>query len=260
MGDSPPVFGRPSEASIREPMLRARGGAATAAVRAEGASTGWWTLRAASVVGVRHRLAGQAADDSFAWAHDGSRVAVAVADGIGSVSGAGRAAERAAVAAVESALRARPEDAVAAANEAAKGGGATTLVLAVLTGAGQADLVRVGDSSAFVVEAEGAWRELFPPPDEERSGTDTAALPSPEPPVEAASVGLSGGAVLVLATDGVTDPWRDGPTTVAPALVAGILGRPAPLELAALADFSRHGCHDDRTILCVWGRPEGPAR
>lgn len=63
---------------------------------------------------------------------------------------------------------------------------------------------------------------------------------------------LSSGDALVLVTDGVADPLRDGPETVAPAL-AGALGQPpGALSLIGLVDFSRQGCHDDRTLLGVW--------
>jgi serine/threonine protein phosphatase PrpC len=58
--------------------------------------------------------------------------------------------------------------------------------------------------------------------------------------------------VLVLASDGIADPWRDGPATVAPAFTELVASRPSPLALARLADFSRHGCHDDRTIVLLW--------
>jgi hypothetical protein len=259
MEPGPPVFGRPSPAAGREPALRERGDASTAGVRAEGGSTERWTIRAASVVGIRHRLAGQASDDSFAWAADDGRLAVAVADGIGSAEGAAGAALRAVTAAVGAALQAGVDAAVAAANRAAAGGGATTLVVATVEAGGEVASGRVGDSSAFVVDADGGWCELFEPPSEERLGADTAALPSPEPRLETAGARLGGG-VLVLATDGVADPWRDGPTTVAPALAAAVSGHPSALGLAAVTDFSRQGCQDDRTLLCVWARTPEPPR
>jgi hypothetical protein len=251
---SPPAFGQPSAAASREPVLRDSGDAMTAALRAEGGSTDWCTLRAASVVGVRHRLNGQPTDDSYAWACDPSGLAVAVADGIGATRGAGEAAHRATTAAVRAALAAGVEEAVRAANRAAEGGGATTLVVARIAPDGEISLGRVGDSSAFVVKPGGDWSELFDAPDDERVGSDTVGLPSHDPAVELVSALLPEGGVIALGTDGLADPWRDGPTTVAPRLAAALLERPAPHELAALIDFSRHGCHDDRTALCVWPR------
>ena len=139
-----------------------------------------------------------------------------------------------------------------AANRAAAGGGATTLVLAVLDRSGRVSLGRVGDSSAFLIGPGAVWSELFAPPEDDSVGTETAALPSQEPDPEVACAMVGPGDVLVLATDGVADPWRDGPETVAPSLAEAIAGRPRALELARLADFSRQGCHDDRTIIVVW--------
>ena len=234
------------------------GGAAGAGWRAEGASNSWVTLRAASVVGVRHRLAGQASDDSFAWASTDDVLAVAVSDGIGSVPGSAEAAERAARAAVGAAVVAaephqRVRSAFEAAGRAAAGGGATTLVVALVTPDGAAALGRVGDSTAFLVDADGGWEELFDPPDPDRADTATAALPGDDDPA-VRTVRLVPGDHLVLLTDGIADPWRDGPTTVAPALVQTIVAGPEPAQLLVAADFSRQGCHDDRTVAVLWLR------
>ena len=262
-GDDITDFGRPSAAAAAEPRLASCGDDTVAAWRAEAASTSWCTLRAASVVGVRHRLAGSGSDDAFAWAHDERRLAVAVADGLGSVEGSVGASHRATSAAVTAALESPGDDpaeaaraAVVAANRAARGGGATTLVVAVTGCSGETVVARVGDSTAFTVKSGGSWAELFGPPDPERAGTSTAALPAEEPAVEVVATGLWDGTVLVMATDGVADPWRDGPTTVAPSLASVLLSEPSALELLRAADFSRHGCHDDRTVVCLWSRPD----
>jgi serine/threonine protein phosphatase PrpC len=262
------LLGRPSPAARAEPELAATGTAGRAGWRADGASSDWCTVRAASVVGARHRLAGQASDDSYAWALTDGRLIVAVADGVGSVAGAGAAAARAAESAVTapageaveltaagSATGVGPaadvlQMAIAAANRAIVEG-ATTLVVAVVERDGHVALARVGDSTAFVV-ADDAAVELFPAPDPDRADTATAALPAEDPEPEMAGTELVAGAALILVTDGVAEPWRDGPTTVAPALIEG-LRRPAPpIQLLALADFERQGCHDDRTLVAVW--------
>ena len=249
-------FGRASPASKTEPRLRGRGDAASAWWRAEGGANDWYVLRAASAVGVRHRLDGSGSDDFYAWVHDGDRMAVAVADGLGSIPGSSGTSRRASLAAVAEALSATsPLAGIKAGNEAAGGGGATTLVVAVVEAEGRCSLARVGDSTAFRVEGGGDWRELFEPPDPERTGGMTAALPDPDPQVDLAEFRFEQGDVLVLATDGLADPWRDGPTTVAPSVTAVVRARPAALELAKLIDFSRRGCHDDRTAVCVWPAP-----
>lgn len=221
-----------------------------------------YTVRAASATGVRHRLSGRGCQDFFAWCHAGGVVALAVADGLGSIPGSEEAAIRAARAAVAAAVDGYggPDpvgEAVRAADMAAAGRGATTLVVAVVDPDGAVSLGRVGDSTAFVVDGDREWAELFPGPPEEEIRAETAALPSggeggADP--QSAQARLDGSTVLVLASDGVADPWRDGPTTVAPALVDALLQHPSALELARLVDFSRQGCHDDRTLVCIWRR------
>lgn len=272
------ALGRPSPAASVEPPLRTAGDPATAAYRAEAGSAGGFRVRAATVAGVGHRLSGEENQDSYAWAHDGPRLAVAVADGLGSVPGSGAAARLAASAAVAAALdpsRVSPGEAARAAVTAARaavtesGGGSTTLVVAVVEkadGDGEAVLARVGDSTGFLVVAGGGgrgWSELFEPPPsaDEEVGVATPAICADAPSaagagdellVETATVAFSEGDVLAVVTDGIAGPWRDGPTTVAPAMVEGLRSGPSAWELAQLADFSRQGCHDDRTMVLVW--------
>lgn len=263
MSSGSPVLGRPSPAATNAAALRDQGGATDAAFRADGGDCEWCALRAVSIAGIRHRLSAQPGQDSFAWARVGDWLAVAVADGLGGVPGSAGAAWRAAsssVAAITAATgssSARVTAGLEAANQAAAGGGATTVVLAVVERGGQARLARVGDSTAFVVgDGGGPGQELFSgPADDDGVATVTAALPAGDPQPELAMVALGRGEVLVLVTDGVADPWRDGPATVAPALAGALAGRPGPLELAQLLDFSRQGCHDDRTMIAVWLTP-----
>jgi serine/threonine protein phosphatase PrpC len=240
-GESP-VLGRHSAAATTEPLLRAAGEAGDACYRVEGASTPRFALRAVSVTGVRHRLAGQAGEDSFAWSVSGSNLAVAVSDGLGAVLGSEAAARRAARAGADATATAGVVGAgIEAANQAAAGGGATT------------------DSTGFWIKDGGdSWLELFEHPggDEDRVGTETDALPSAALAWESTQISLQPSDVLVLATDGVADPWRDGPSTVAPVLAQALAAHPGPLELARLADFSRQGCHDDRTLVSVWLREQ----
>jgi serine/threonine protein phosphatase PrpC len=270
----PPVLGRPSPSSAQPGRLRRDATVTTAAYRAEGGDTGTWAVRAVSIAGVRHRLGGEAGQDAFAWrvSADGTVVVVAVADGVGGVPGSGAAA----LAAVEAACAAvdvddpagagdRPGaalgDAVAAADAAVRRvGGATTLVVAALGADGRGRAVRVGDSTALGL-ADGAWRELWPheAADDGPLVTATAALPADAPSAHVTEVDVAPGAALVLVTDGVDNPRRDGPTTVAPALAAGLAAPPTPLALGVLVDFSRQGCFDDRTLLGLWrhAAPDG---
>jgi serine/threonine protein phosphatase PrpC len=165
----------------------------------------------------------------------------------------------------------------------------TTLVVAALQAReGRADVAlgRVGDSTAFTLAA-GVWQELFGvgggecgdvdaqadgadaregggQNDGELRSTATDVLPlrarggSVLAGVETTSFALVEGTALVLLTDGVANPLRDGPSTVAPALgellAGGQAGQLTPLALANAADFSRRGAHDDRTIVVAWPR------
>jgi serine/threonine protein phosphatase PrpC len=160
--------------------------------------------------------------------------------------------------------------AVRASGPAAAAELSTTLVVALVTtraDGAAAVMARVGDSTGFVLD-DGVWREIFVPPggdDLHHVVTDVLPLPGPGErglsTVETASVELPHGAALVLVTDGIANPLRDGPTTVAPALAEILRGGPtgdlSPLGLMAVADFSRRGCHDDRTIVVAWPLPPG---
>lgn len=285
---APPALGRASPAADRPALLRDSGIGGGGGCCADGGDREGWALRAASLAGVRHRLAGRPGEDAFAWARSSAGIVLAVADGVGSVPGSGPAARRAVDAACSTAsaflgTRARSvgaegggpdagtaaelsvgasvadlevacREAVAAAQLAVAGGeGATTLVVAVVAGDGSCRLVRVGDSTALVLGDSG-WEELFAAPEPDRASSATAALPADDPEVETAGTELAAGEALVLVTDGVGDPLRDGPETVAPGLAAVLAVPPSPLGVAWVVDFSRQGCHDDRTVIALWRR------
>ena len=259
-------------------------------------------------------MAGHRLDDAFGWAQPApGRLALIVADGVGSASRGGEGAELAVDAvcqfvlgAAQGAIGAQrgagtppvPKQAAAdwgprlcqgavrhASGEICRSAGekahelATTIVVALLSvggperdGTAEVALGRVGDSSAFSLSAEGEWQELFEGPpsvceqgspgdggsQEDMVFTATSALPVKDTPDEVVSVRLGPGAALVLVTDGVAVPLRDGPATVAPMLAqvlrAGPSGDLGPLELARAVDFSRRGALDDRTVMVAWVR------
>jgi len=292
-----PVWGLPSQAALARVPLGSQGSADRAAYRADGGASEDFAVLAASVRGVSHRLSGRRCEDSWGWAMPvEGRLAVVLADGVGSAGQGGRGADLAVGAACRY-LGSLPVPSGwgeaeclgalgAADGELAQRGGpeaaqlATTLVVALL-GAGPggmvASLARIGDSTAFRLPAGPGptWEELFEVPGSPGgddtgtlSSTATFALPLREgdgsspapggrmPGTETVSVALAVGDVLVLASDGVADPLRDGPTTVAPGLAALLCGGPgaglAPLALAEAIDFSRRGAHDDRSVVAVW--------
>jgi len=273
-------FGRPSPASSVDPPLRSASEPSEGSYRAEGGTVGWLALRAATVTGVRHRLSGSGNEDCYAWASVPGQVAVAVTDGVGTVPGSAAAARLVAVTAAASALAGGPDadgpagravvsaqsrlEQVFACDGSTGATGATTLVVAVVQRDGAVELARVGDSTAFLIRSgDSGWEEVFEAP---AGGTDQVAVEtsalsgnpvhrrdaSAGPEIEVVRVSLRDGDVLAVVTDGIAGPWRDGPLTVAQAMVDRLGARPTPLDLAALADFSRQGCHDDRTVVALW--------
>ncbi len=281
-GPGPGGFGRPSAAADAPAPPRSVASAASAGYRAEGGDLPAWSLRAASVIGARHRLSGEGTQDSYGWAFSDAGVLLVVADGVGSLPGSAAVAQAAAAAATEAALealegggpvRAAVEAAVCAANASAGTAtdaqpGATTLVAAGVDPSGEVVAARVGDSDARILR-DGSWFVVFEAgcklsdhdaileTAERGAGlvsTVTDALPADPPPTEWASASLSPGDALVLLTDGLARPLDDGPTTVAPTLAAGLTEPVPALDLARLIDFSRQGCHDDRTLAAVWMR------
>jgi serine/threonine protein phosphatase PrpC len=246
---------------------------------------------AASVAGVAHRLAGRRCEDAYAWGQAGpGRLALVIADGVSTAGRGGEGADVAVSAARDYLLAGDSRDSSerdwgekeceaavrAASGELLRVGGpvatelSTTIVVALLcaaAGGAEVALARVGDSSAFVLDGT-RWRELFPDPDDEDfRGLPVEVLPLRDAggpgAIEISSVTMAPGGALVLLTDGVADPLREGPATVAPALAEvlqdGPAGQLSPLDLAGAADFSRRGCQDDRTIVAAWPLPEaGP--
>ena len=273
-----PVWGEPSAATEAPVPLRRRAVASEACYRADGGQSAEFVVLAASVAGVAHRLSGRRCEDAYAWALPRpGRLAVIVADGVSTAGRGGEGADIAVSAAWEhllavegwgemeclAALRVA-SDAVSAAGCASASELSTTFVVALVSASeagAEVRLARVGDSSAFIL-VKDRWDELFPGgAEDELRGSVVGVLPLGSrggDAVETASVLLPAGAALVLLSDGVADPLRDGPGTVAPALAEVLSGGPSgaltPLALADAADFSRRGCQDDRTILAVWPR------
>jgi serine/threonine protein phosphatase PrpC len=274
-----PAWGEPSRASESPVPLRTTASAGDACYRADGGWSPEFVVMAASVAGVAHRLAGRRGEDAYAWALAGpGRLAVAIADGVSTAGRGGEGADVAVRAACAYLLGGESDNwggkeceaaVLAAGEEVARMGGpvaaelSTTLVVALLSaaaGSAEVSLARVGDSSAFLLGGT-EWRELFPDPDDEDfRGLPVEVLPLREGAgpgvIEISSVAIGPGSALVLLTDGVGDPLREGPATVAPALAEvlqdGPTGDLSPLDLANAADFSRRGCLDDRTIVAAW--------
>ncbi len=248
---------------------------------ADGWSTGELTVRLASVRGYAHRFEGLPRQDDVAAIHHPASGAVvfAVADGVSSTPLAhigATAACRAAVTAVLSGLDgagpvdwARVVEHAAwqvvqqaglalglAAPDAARAEQqmAATLITGLVRPGSGAELIRVGDGGAWVLRA-GTYHRLFEPAAADPAVVVTAVTALPRvPEVEPRRAVLAAGDVLLVATDGISDPLGDGSGSVG-AYLAERLTRPRPpLEFARDADFSRETFDDDRTLLAVWPR------
>jgi hypothetical protein len=266
--------------------VRAIAGASAANYRADGGRSADFVVLASSVAGTAHRLGGGRCEDAYAWVKPRpGRLGLIIADGVSTAGRGGDGADLAVAAAARylseredwgvAECRGAVERASDYLRAAARASGpasaaelSTTLVVALVTtrtDGAVAVMARVGDNTGFVLDG-GVWREIFVPPgsdDLHHVVTDVLPLPGPGESelstVETASVELPHGAALVLVTDGIANPLRDGPTTVAPALAEILRGGPtgdlSPLGLMAAADFSRRGCQDDRTIVVAWALP-----
>lgn len=114
-------------------------------------------------------------------------------------------------------------------------------------------LFSVGDGGLFVL-AEGRWHHVNPMDDGAILDTRTEALPHAYSSVKAALVPTLPGEVLLLGTDGITNPLTQKDPGFADHL-ADAWGGP---EIPSLSDFlwqaqtRAKSYDDDRTVICVW--------
>ena len=67
---------------------------------------------------------------------------------------------------------------------------------------------------------------------------------------------LSPTQILLVGTDGFSDPLGDGDGLVGALFARHLTTPPPPVWLAHVLDFSRETFDDDRTLLAVWPRPD----
>lgn len=251
------------------------------------------TVRAASVRGTYGRYVGGAREDDYALGRsdDGRWLVVALADGLTSASASHLAATLAVRTALQQTLRLLAEGPVdrlelhgvfqSAAYQLRRGAEpmlqrkgleptadhiaglfATTLLVAVVPterAPGEpVRLARVGDSNAWRL-GSGGWEPLLTPKLDDAPVTSSAvnALPRLPERVESAVADIDANHTLVLASDGVTDPF--GPAhegAVADYLRARwhpVL--PEPLEFARHVSFRGQSWDDDRTAIAIANIP-----
>lgn len=254
--------------------------ALTPAVLLDGAQVGRLAVRAASIRGDSHNWEGSCRQDSMTVTRVGPPEAelllLAVADGVGSAryshEGSYRVTRRAALHLdreaenIHAALIARDEGELRAiANKAVAGAvselrigkeHATTLhVLLVPTDARIRERVvfSVGDGGLFVL-LDGQWHQADPVDDGSLLDTRTEALPHAYRSVKARLLCGEPGQVLLLGTDGITNPLTQRDPEFAQYLAHAWGGPQAP----SLSDFlwqaqtRAKSYDDDRTVICVW--------
>lgn len=138
---------------------------------------------------------------------------------------------------------------------------ATTLVIGIVAtrpsddGTHAVTVVRLGDTSAWIVDDERGWIALG---EVKNAGnviaeSATACLPLvPEADPVPVQTTLGEGAALVLMTDGVGDPLGSGGGEVGRELARLWARPPHPLEFAAQVAFGRKTFDDDRGAIGVW--------
>ncbi|MGW4563037.1 protein phosphatase 2C domain-containing protein [Streptomyces sp. NPDC004561] len=252
----------------------------TSAVQVDGAQVGLITVRAASVRGDSHNWEGSCRQDAMTVVRIGPPQAelllLAVADGVGSAKashvGSFRITRQAAIhldreaESIHAALSAQDEGELRAiANKAIAGAvsesrlgpeHSTTLhVLLVPTDARIRERVvfSVGDGGLFVLRGDH-WEHGNPAGDSSLLDTRTEALPHAYRSVKSMMLRTVPGEVLLLGTDGITNPLTQKDPGFADHL-AHAWGGP---EIPSLSDFlwqaqtRAKSYDDDRTVICVW--------
>lgn len=275
----PPVIGR-------RPMLRSDPGVLPAPHRdhpgrpdseLDGAMLPGLVIRAASIRGDAHRYYGTPRQDAMGlWQTDDTQLLACVADGLGSkeLSHAGASLACASAHRNVTNLRAYADLQIAAEYliesisidigdqavryEVSPDALSTTFLAAVIDqgtdgSPHRARLVRVGDSTAFLLH-KGLWTECFARADGETVvGSATRALPGDTGHVEVAVADLEPGDMLLLCTDGIATPLTRN-SEVGDRLSAW-WSRPEPPSLPEFfwqASFRAKSYDDDRTAICIW--------
>jgi serine/threonine protein phosphatase PrpC len=275
-GDSPPILtDLPTQAPRIGDVLDLPDAALTSGQAwwtpgwtADGLVAGAYRVAAASAVGASHAVSGSVRQDAYAMALiSGGRLVVAVADGLGSQHASqvgARLVVEGCIAAGIAAGEARPEPGalLRAGSQHARrvltqAYGLAPREARCVAAVGvfsEADcmLARIGDVSAFTLDPEEGFREVFPDDGASAPLNEVGTtVPDDDGDDLTPHVAVSNGEVLVLVTDGLASDLR-----TSPALRAWLCNRWArPLGPHAISDtlrYRRRGSHDDRTAVVVW--------
>lgn len=250
-----------------------------------------WSIRAASVRGLAHRQFSEPRQDSYAirYSPDADRVVMVVCDGVGSAKQSHEASRLAADslaaavlattpmdetewievfyqasdAIVDLARTYRPDEIDSAAD--ARRLMATTASVVVLDGLGgpapwSGVSASVGDSTAWRVSSSveavfDIWNQIaaLQSDDGEVASTATSSLPLTDAAsikLEILEVGAS--ELVVVCSDGVSDPFVAGKGQVPLTLGAQWVTPPTAINFAAHVGYGRRTHTDDRTCVALW--------
>jgi hypothetical protein len=228
---------------------------------------------AASVQGLSHQTDATTRQDSYSFATDAGRIAVAVTDGLGSARFSHIGSEVAARTAVSVALDGSGAAEVSAAVSAALHlvadhhgqlveQYATTLCVLVVDVGGPAEpwLVRTaewGDTRVsvyrpgIVKDGHPEWERLTVPANEEMYANSVRPLPQFRKPSAGGSYEWMPGEMLMLATDGI-DAHLVASNPVGHGLATAWESVPTIWQFIADVGFDRAGARDDRTAFCLF--------
>lgn len=123
-----------------------------------------------------------------------------------------------------------------------------------------AAIVQIGDSGAWILHGNRYYPALGQKNDPNAQVISSAVSPLPRVPEHLAPIkfSLPLDAVLLIGTDGFGDPLGDGEGKIG-RLFAEHLRTPLPARgLAHLLDFSRDTFDDDRALIAIWPKANGP--
>ena len=286
----PTTFGQPQRAAGVEAQLLRGDGVHAADTIIDHGAFGSLVVRAASVRGTYARYESGPREDDYTMgaAGNGRWLVVALADGVTSASASHLAATLAVRTAVQQVQRQLDEDVMgevdlhgvfqSAAYQLRRsaeplldaegldctadhiaGLFATTLLVAIIPADGtgrRVRLARVGDSNAWTLDDHG-WTPLLAPKvgGAPLASSTVRALPRLPDTLDVVELDIAPGQTMVLASDGVTDPFGttfDGDVARCLAL-AWHPELPAPLEFARQLSFRGQSWDDDRTAIAVTG-------
>ena len=138
---------------------------------------------------------------------------------------------------------------------------ATTVIFGVVgvrpdeDGTHPVTVVRLGDTSGWILDAEDGWVALGDVKNEGNviAESSTACLPLvPEGDPLVVQTTLGAGAALLLLTDGIGDPLGSGRGEVGAVLGQQWATPPHPIEFAGQVCFGRKTFDDDRGAIGIW--------